>query len=73
MLSETPVVLAFTFDDVSFWARGRGLEIVLLVTGAILLARFVSWRAGAEDTSSFSTLPTSYLARTAWPSPSIMT
>jgi small conductance mechanosensitive channel len=45
VLSETPVVLAFTFDDVSYWARGRGLEIVLLVTGAILLARFVSWLA----------------------------
>ena len=29
--------------DVSTWARGRGLEIVLLVTGAVLLARMTSW------------------------------
>jgi len=29
--------------DVSFWARGRGLEIVLLVVGTVLLTRFVSW------------------------------
>jgi small conductance mechanosensitive channel len=34
---------AVTFDDVSYWARGRGLEIVLLATGALLLARFVAW------------------------------
>ena len=35
--------------DVSTWARGRGLEIVLLVTGAVLLARFTSW-AGTRIT-----------------------
>ncbi len=29
--------------DVSTWARGSGLEIVLLVTGAILLTRFANW------------------------------
>jgi small-conductance mechanosensitive channel len=29
--------------DISVWARGRGLEIVLLVTGAILLTRLASW------------------------------
>lgn len=29
--------------DVSTWARGRGLEIVLIVTGSALLARFASW------------------------------
>src|SRR5258708_11837388 len=29
--------------DVTNWARGRGLEIVLLVTGAMLLTRFVTW------------------------------
>lgn len=39
------MVYAFTFDDVSEWARGRGLEIVLLISGAILLARFVAWIA----------------------------
>ena len=32
--------------DVSFWARGRGLEIVLLVTGAILLTRSATWIGG---------------------------
>ncbi len=30
-------------DDATDWARGAGLEIVLLVTGAVLLARFVGW------------------------------
>ncbi len=35
--------------DVSTWARGRGLEIVLLVTGAALLTRLTSW-AGARIT-----------------------
>jgi moderate conductance mechanosensitive channel len=28
---------------VSVWARGRGLEIVLLITGAILLTRYAAW------------------------------
>jgi small conductance mechanosensitive channel len=28
---------------ISIWARGRGLEIVLLVTGTMLLTRLVSW------------------------------
>jgi moderate conductance mechanosensitive channel len=31
---------------VSVWVRGNGLEIVLLVTGAILLTRFASWLGG---------------------------
>src|ERR1700677_2928085 len=29
--------------DVNVWARGRGLEIVLLVTGTILLTRLATW------------------------------
>lgn len=29
--------------DVSTWARGDGLEIVLLITGALLLTRFARW------------------------------
>ncbi|HWD44642.1 MAG TPA: mechanosensitive ion channel family protein [Actinomycetota bacterium] len=29
--------------DITTWLRGRGLEIVLLVLGAVLLARFVTW------------------------------
>ena len=32
--------------DVALWARSNGLEIVLLVTGAILLARLVTWPGG---------------------------
>ncbi|MGZ4596727.1 MAG: mechanosensitive ion channel family protein [Actinomycetes bacterium] len=36
--------------DVSHWARGSGLEIVLLVTGAILLTRFASWLGGRITT-----------------------
>jgi small conductance mechanosensitive channel len=29
--------------EISVWARGRGLEIVLLVVGTVLLTRLVSW------------------------------
>ena len=29
--------------DIGMWARGRGLEIVLLIVGAILLTRFLAW------------------------------
>jgi small-conductance mechanosensitive channel len=32
-----------TLTDFSRWARGNGLEIVLIVIGAELLARFVRW------------------------------
>lgn len=32
-----------TLHDLSHWARGNGLEIVLLITGAILLTRLASW------------------------------
>src|ERR1700729_140908 len=32
--------------DIGPWARGSGLEIVLLVTGAILLTRFATWLGG---------------------------
>jgi small conductance mechanosensitive channel len=31
------------FDDLLTWLAGRGLEIVLIVLGSVLLARFVSW------------------------------
>ncbi|MGY1601374.1 mechanosensitive ion channel family protein [Geodermatophilus sp. SYSU D00815] len=30
-------------DDVRDWVAGRGLEVVLIVLGSVLLARFVSW------------------------------
>src|SRR3984893_17315395 len=32
--------------DIGLWVRGSGLEIVLLVTGAILLTRFATWLGG---------------------------
>ncbi len=40
-------IMAITgLDDVSRWARSNGLEIVLLVTGAVLLSRFTTWTGG---------------------------
>jgi small conductance mechanosensitive channel len=33
-------------DDLSRWARGSGLEIVLLALGALLVTRFLTWGAG---------------------------
>src|SRR5712691_1365117 len=35
--------------DIDLWVRGRGLEIVLLITGAILLTRLAAW-LGAKIT-----------------------
>jgi small-conductance mechanosensitive channel len=32
--------------DIGLWARSSGLEIVLFVTGAVLLTRFASWLSG---------------------------
>jgi small-conductance mechanosensitive channel len=37
------VLAIVPLTDVSVWIRGRGLEIVLLVLGAMLLVRFVGW------------------------------
>jgi small conductance mechanosensitive channel len=34
------------FDDLSHWARGDGLQIVLIAVGAVLLARLGQWVAG---------------------------
>jgi small-conductance mechanosensitive channel len=53
-------VLAITsLGDFGRWARGNGLEIVLLVVGSVLVARFVAWlganltgRIDAQDESS---------------------
>jgi small-conductance mechanosensitive channel len=39
-LSVTPL------PDIGLWARGNGLEIVLLLTGAVLLTRFATWLGG---------------------------
>jgi small conductance mechanosensitive channel len=52
------------FDDIDHWIRSDGLEIVLIVLGSILLARFVHWIAQrcsrpdelAADTSADSEL-----------------
>ena len=38
-----------SLTDIATWARGSGLEIVLLVTGTILLTRLATW-AGARIT-----------------------
>lgn len=39
-----------SLDDFSRWARGNGLEIVLLVLGSVLLARAVGWFANRVTT-----------------------
>jgi small conductance mechanosensitive channel len=36
-------MIGASFTDVSRWARTNGLEIVILVTGSILMARAVAW------------------------------
>jgi len=35
-----------SLPDIGLWARGSGLEIVLLLTGAILLTRLATWLGG---------------------------
>ena len=37
------ISLATPLPDVPMWVRGNGLEIVLLVLGAVLLTRFATW------------------------------
>ena len=32
-----------TLSDMSHWARGSGLEVILLIVGSVLIARVVSW------------------------------
>jgi small-conductance mechanosensitive channel len=54
------MMLAITsLSDFGRWARGNGLEIVLLIVGSVLLTRFVAWlgadltaRIDAHDESS---------------------
>jgi small conductance mechanosensitive channel len=41
---------ASAHTDVSHWARGSGLEIVLLLTGAALLTRLATWLGGRITT-----------------------
>ena len=42
-MTVTQLVAIAPLTDITTWLRGRGLEIVLLVLGAVLLARFVTW------------------------------
>jgi len=50
------MVLAITsLGDFGRWARGNGLEIVLLIVGSVLLARFVAW-LGANLTARIDAL-----------------
>jgi moderate conductance mechanosensitive channel len=37
------VVSVMSVHEISMWGRGRGLEIVLLIVGAILLTRLIAW------------------------------
>jgi small conductance mechanosensitive channel len=41
-----PLTLTTPLPDVSLWARGSGLEIVWLLTGAALLTRVATWLGG---------------------------
>jgi small-conductance mechanosensitive channel len=43
------IVLTTTLSDFSHWVRGRGLEVVMIVTGTVLMARFATW-FGAQVT-----------------------
>jgi small-conductance mechanosensitive channel len=43
---ETDSLLMAAFDDLVTWLSGRGLEIVLIILGSVLLARFVAWAGG---------------------------
>jgi small conductance mechanosensitive channel len=54
------------FDDVDHWIRSDGLEIVLIVLGSILLARFVHWiahRYSRRDDLAVDTRPDSERTR----------
>ena len=37
------VLAAAPLTDVTDWVRGRGLEVVLIVLGSVILARFITW------------------------------
>ena len=44
MVRPVEVLAADTpLTDINAWVRGSGLEIVLLVVGAVLLGRFIRW------------------------------
>src|SRR3954466_10452583 len=48
-MPTTDVLAIAPLTDITDWVRGRGLEVVLIVLGSILLARFVQW-VGAKVT-----------------------
>ncbi len=50
MLGADVTLVGATLTDVSRWARSNGLEIVILVSGAVLAARATSW-FGARTTA----------------------
>ncbi|WP_261560522.1 mechanosensitive ion channel family protein [Frankia tisae] len=41
--STTVITASAPLSDIGHWARGSGLEVVLLVTGAVLLTRLATW------------------------------
>jgi small conductance mechanosensitive channel len=45
----TDPLLMAAFDQLLTWLSGRGLEVVLIILGSVLLARFVAW-VGAKIT-----------------------
>jgi len=49
-MTATAVLAVTSLRDFGTWARSDGLEIILLVSGAILLTRFVTW-SGAKITA----------------------
>jgi small-conductance mechanosensitive channel len=42
MMSTMPLAVT-SLSDFGIWARGNGLEIILLIIGSILLTRFATW------------------------------
>jgi len=46
MANSTDVLAIAPLTDIRDWVTGRGLVVVLLVLGSILLARFVQWVGG---------------------------
>src|SRR4051812_27400225 len=49
MADTTDVLAIAPLTDIRDWVTGRGLEVVLIILGSILLARFVQW-VGAKIT-----------------------
>jgi moderate conductance mechanosensitive channel len=49
MAHSTDVLAIAPLTDITDWVRGRGLQVVLIILGSILLARFVQW-VGAKIT-----------------------